>query len=78
MKHAFPPQEPMMTIQTTPNELIAVGAAIKQHINWIEHTANQTKDQLEMIALLRSFQGRVVYHAHHPPMTPLGLRERQP
>lgn len=77
MKHPFYPEVPMMTIQATPNELIAVGAAITQHINWIERTANKTKDQLEMVALLRSFQGRVVYHAQHPSMTSPSLKEGQ-
>ncbi len=69
MKHPFQPEIPMMTIQVAHNELIALGAVITQYLNWIERTTNQTKDQLEMIALLRSFQGRVVYHAQHQPMT---------
>jgi hypothetical protein len=75
MKHPYQPEVPMMMIYATPNEMIAVGAVITQHLNWIERTAQKTKDQLEMIALLRSFQGRVVAHAQHQPMTPPGSRE---
>lgn len=69
MKRLYQPEVPMMTIFATPNELIAVGAVITQHLNWIERYANKTKDQLEMEALLRSFQRRVVAHVQHQPMT---------
>lgn len=74
MKHPYHPQELMMTIQATPNELIAIGTVISRYLNWIEDLPSKTKDQLEMIALLRSFQGRVVSHAQNPPMS----REGQP
>ena len=74
MKHLYQPRIPMMTIYATPDELIAIGTVIMRHLNWIERTANKTNDQLELIALLQSFQGRVV--ANQPTMPP-GLREVQ-
>jgi hypothetical protein len=67
----------MMTIYATPNELIAVGAVITQYLTQSERTANKTKEQLELIALLRSFQGRLVYHARNQSITPPGSREVQ-
>ena len=69
MKHPFQPEVPLMTIQATPNELIATGTAVSQYLTWIERTPNQTKDQLELMALLRSFQGRVVSATKNQPMT---------
>ncbi len=76
MKHPFQPEIPMMTISATPNELIAIGAVVTYYLNWTERTPHKTKDQLEMIALLRSFQGRVVAQTRQP-MIPPGLREVQ-
>jgi hypothetical protein len=67
----------MMTIQATPNELIAIGVVITQHLTQSERTPNKTKEDLELIALLRSFQGRLVYHAQNQPMTSPGSREVQ-
>jgi hypothetical protein len=77
MKHPYQPQESLMTIQATPNELIALGWVITQYLNQAERTANKTKEQLELIALLRSFQGRLVSHTHHQPITPPFSREVQ-
>ncbi len=77
MKHPYQPQIPMMTIQATPNELIAIGAVITQHLIQSERTPNKTKEQLELIALLRSFQGRLVSHIQNQPMTPPTSREVQ-
>jgi hypothetical protein len=77
MKYPYQPQVPMMTIQATPNELIAVGAVITQHLTQSERTPNKTREQLELMALLRSFQERLVYHAQNQPMTPPGSREVQ-
>lgn len=59
----YKPQEPMMTIYATPNEMIALGWVITQYLAQSERTPPKTKEHLELIALLRSFQGRVVSHA---------------
>ena len=69
MKHSYQPEVLMMTIQATPDELIAIGAVVTQYLTYSERHPNKTQDQLEMMALLRSFQGRVVAHAQHQPMT---------
>jgi hypothetical protein len=67
---------PMMTIQATPDELI-VGWVITQYLNWVERTANKSREQLELVALLRSFQGRVVapIHQHQLMTAPFSSRE---
>jgi hypothetical protein len=75
MKHPYQPEVPMMTFQATPNELIAVGAVITQYLTQSERTPNKTKDQLELMALLHSFQGRLVSNAQHQPPVPSGLRK---
>lgn len=75
MKHPFYPEVPMMTIAATSNELIAIGTVISHYLNRIEYLPNKTKDQLEMIALLHSFQGRVVALTQNQPMTTPGSRE---
>jgi hypothetical protein len=75
VKHPYQPQIPMMTIQATPNELIAVGAVITQYLIQSERTPAKTKDQLELIALVRSFQGRIVSHTQHQPPIPPASRE---
>jgi hypothetical protein len=77
MKHPYQPEMPMMTVYATPNELIAVGAVITQHLTQSERTVHKTREQLELIALLRSFQGRLVYQAQNQTMTPPGSREVQ-
>jgi hypothetical protein len=77
MKQPYQPEIPMMTFQATPNELIAVGAVITQYLVQSERTLNKTKDQLELIALLRSFQGRIVSHTRQQPMLPPGSRGMQ-
>jgi hypothetical protein len=65
----------MMTFQATPNELIAMGAVITQYILQSERTPNKTQDQLELIALLRSFQERLVSPRQRQPVLPPGLRK---
>lgn len=69
MKQPFQPEVPMMTIAATPNELIALGWVITRYLNWIDYLPQKTQDQLAMIALLRSFQGRVVALTQNPQMT---------
>jgi hypothetical protein len=54
-----------------------VGAVITQHLTQSERTVHKTREQLELIALLRSFQGRLVYQAQNQTMTPPGSREVQ-
>ncbi len=77
MKHPFQPEVPMMTIQAAPNELIAIGDVVTQYLTYVERHPNKTKEQLETIALLRSFQGRVVYHAQHPLMAQKTMGEQK-
>lgn len=76
MKHLYYPEVPMMTIQATPGELIAVGGVITEFLAQLEAIPNQTKDQLALTALLHNFQGRIVFQIQNPPQrqTP-GLRE---
>jgi hypothetical protein len=69
MNKSYKPEDPMMTIQAPPNELIAIGVAITQYLTWVERIPNPTKDQQELVALLRSFQQRVVAHTQHQRMT---------
>jgi hypothetical protein len=73
MKHPQQPETPMMAFYATPNELIAVGAAISRHLAQYERSAHKTREQLEMIALLRSFQGRLAYLANNSLNQPMTL-----
>jgi hypothetical protein len=70
MKHPYQPQIPIMTIYATSDELIVIGTAMTQHLNWIERTADKTREQLELMAILRSLQGRLVSHGQNQPMIP--------
>lgn len=61
MKHPFQAQIPMMTLYTTLDELIALGIVVTEYLTQSERILNKTKEHLEMIMLLRSFQGRLVH-----------------
>ena len=49
-------EEPLMTIQATPNEVIAMNAVITHHL---KHPADIPED---VLVLLRAFQNRLVEH----------------
>lgn len=66
----YQPQEPTITVCATPSEIIALGHVITQYLHQVERTLNKTKEQLEIIVLLRSFQGRVVYQTQNLPQQP--------
>ena len=71
------PEVAMMTIQATPNELIALGHVLTLYLNNVERAPHTTKDQLEIVALLRCFQGRFVSYTNQQLTTPAGMRGRQ-
>jgi hypothetical protein len=58
----YKPEVPMMTFQATPNELIALGHVATQYIIQVRRIPHPTKEQLEIVALLSRFQGRLVQH----------------
>ncbi len=53
------PSEQLITIQATPNELIAVGHLIYTYRLRLKNTSNYIQWQRELLALLESFQRRV-------------------
>jgi hypothetical protein len=57
---------PMMAVQATASELIALGQVITHYIAYLEQQPDPTSAQLECVALLRSFQGRVVARIYPP------------
>ena len=75
MKRIYEPEVPMMNIYVTPNELIAIGGVLTQYLVQCERTPDKTKEQLELMALLRSFQGRIVCNV--PGASPLRRQEQR-
>jgi hypothetical protein len=65
----YQPQERLMRFQATQNELIALGWVVTHTLNLLERQAQKTPVQLDMIALLRSFQRRIT---HSPASTTRG------
>lgn len=53
------PSEQLITIQATPNELIAIGHLIYTYRLRLKSTSNYMPGQRELLALLESFQRRV-------------------
>ncbi len=53
------PSERLITIQVTPNELIAIGHLIYTYRLRLKSTPNYMQGQRELLALLESFQRRV-------------------
>ena len=60
-------QERMMKITVTQSELIAIGHVVTHYLTWWERQPRKTNEVLELIALLRSFQGRVVAYTQQSP-----------
>lgn len=69
MKPPYQPQEHLMTFRATPNELIALGHVVTHYINQTRRISKPTKEHLEIVALLRSFQERLVQDGPHKPET---------
>ena len=61
-----------MVFRATSNELIALGHVVTQYITQMRRIPNPTKEQLEIVALLKSFQGRLVQDVPHQPAAPQG------
>jgi hypothetical protein len=61
----YQPQERLMSFQATQNELIALGWVVTHTLDLLERQAQKTPVQLDMMALLRSFQHRIT----HAPTT---------
>ena len=75
----YKPQEPMITISATASEVIALGHVITQYLHQAERIPNKTREQLEMIILLRSFQGRVIARTQNQnPLATRASREVKP
>ncbi len=53
-------QEPFITLQVTPKEMIALGSAIIGYIRLVEQTVPPCKERAEVIAVLLAFQKRFV------------------
>lgn len=53
------PSEQLITIQATPNELIAIGHLIYTYRLRLKNTSNYIQGQRELLTLLESFQRRV-------------------
>lgn len=77
-RQQYQPQEPTMTVEATTSEIIALGHVITQYLHQSERTPKKTKEQLEIEALLRSFQGRLAAQAHHQRVPPPGMRGMKP
>jgi hypothetical protein len=60
-------QERMMKITVTQSELIAIGHVVTHYLTWWERQPHKTQEVQELIALLRSFQKRVVVYTQQPP-----------
>ena len=56
------PSEPLITIQATPNELIALGHLIYSYHRHIEHKSSLTQGQRELRERLERFQRRIADH----------------
>lgn len=59
-------QERMMKISVTQSELIAIGHVVTHYLTWWERQPRKTQEVLELMTLLRSFQGRVVAYTQTP------------
>jgi hypothetical protein len=75
MKKPYYPEIPTMTIQATADELVALGGLVTEYLTQFESLPNKSKDLLELIALLRSFQGRLVSHVQNSPLLSSGPKE---
>ena len=60
----YQPVIPMMSILISPDELIALGNVINEFVDQSERIPNKSRELLELLALLRCFQGRVVTYSH--------------
>lgn len=59
MQRTPPRTEPLMPLQVTANELVAVGAAITSYTTWLASTPQSAASHRDTIALLDQFQRRL-------------------
>ncbi len=57
----YRPQEYLMSVFATPNEVIVLGHVITSYLNHLTHLPKKTKDHEEIITLLQSFQHRLAH-----------------
>jgi hypothetical protein len=66
MKQPYQPRELVMTILTTPNEVIALGHLITTYLSQSARIPQKTREHLELIELLERFQQRLASQAQQP------------
>lgn len=63
MRQPYKPVIPMMVVRATADEMIALGWVVTHYLQYLERSAQKTQEHRELIALLRSFQERVLRHS---------------
>jgi hypothetical protein len=63
VRQPYKPVIPMMVIRATADELIALGWVVTHYLQYLERSAQKTQEHRELIALLHSFQERVLQHS---------------